>query len=40
METFWHVIGYVALGAIGLVALAILILWYFAKMMDPRGGAR
>lgn len=40
METFWHVMGYVALGAIGLVAIAILVLWYLSKMMDPRGGAR
>lgn len=34
MDTFWHVMGYVAIGAVGLVAAGILILWYFAKMMS------
>lgn len=40
MDAFWHVVGYIALGVIGLAALALLGIWYMGKMMDPRGGAR
>lgn len=38
MDAFWHVMGYIALGAVGLVILGLLALWYMGKMMDPRGG--
>lgn len=40
MDTFWHIVGYIAIGLVGIAAAGLLVLWWLAKMMDPRGGAR
>lgn len=32
------IFAYVCLGALALLALAALVLWFIGKLMDPKGG--